>query len=264
MKQRDNEWRRSRLGDVTASRFGDLLTTASATGVFSTGGSRGAWHVVESGKTVSGDFARKTDANERKRELATEWQKTHWSQTAESYLDEKLSELIHCQPADVWRSDPTDWGTANEPLAFEAAIPVIQSHFGETLSRPVDEFAYIRHPTEPHIGCSPDGLIGDDGLLELKCFYSGAKFIHAYRFGLVVPPEHVPQVQGQLWVTGRKWSVFAIFDPRVRASGLDPLLWIRVERDDDYIDNVLAPRVTAFRDYLRAEYERLIGGNEPF
>ena len=259
MKQRDNQWRQLRLGDVTASRFSDVLTTPSMSRIFSVEGERGAWHVLQEGAVISGDYTRKADADEYRSELAAEWRKTHWSQTAESYLNEKLAELIHCQPLDVWRSDATDWGAANEPNAFEAAIPLVQARFGVELSLPVDEFAYLHHQTEDHIGCSPDGLIGDTGLLELKAPYNPAKWITAKRHGLTVPTEYVSQVQGQLWVSGRQWCAFGYFDPRVAASGLDPLLMIRVERDNDYIDSTLVPRVLAFRDYLYAEYEALVG-----
>ncbi len=260
MKQRDNEWRQRRLPDITASRFGDILTEPSPRGVFTTGGSRGAWYVRgKNGGRVTFDFKRKADADERKAKMVAEWKKTAWSQTAETYLNEKLTELLTGQPHDTWGSDATDWGTANEPHAFEAAIPVISAMFFTPLLLPEGEFAYIHHATEPGIGCSPDGLIGDDGLAEIKCPYNCAKWVAAKRKGLILPPEYVPQVQGQLWVCGRKWCAFCYFDPRVAASGLDPLLWIRIERDNDYIDNVLAPRVIAFRDYLKAEHVAMVG-----
>lgn len=259
MKQRDNRWRQRRLGDVTGSRFADVLSRPSASGVFKIEGKRGEYYVAGyDGEILGGCFATKADAEERRRDFLAEWQKTHWSESAESYVDEKLAELIHCVPGDVWRSDATDWGTAQEPNAFEAAIPVIQSLFHQELSLPVNEYAYIAHPTEPHIGCSPDGIIGDDATAEIKCFYNGAKWMRMRRRGIFLPPEHKPQVQGQLWVTGRKWCAFCVFDPRVIAKGLDPLLMLRIERDDDYIDNVLAPRITAFRDYLYTEYDKLV------
>lgn len=267
MKQRDNLWRQMRLGDVTASRFSDVLTTPVAKGVFATSGERGAWFVVREGETISGCYTRKADADERKAEFVAEWRTTQWSETAETYLSDKVSELLNCKPADVWRSDATDWGTANEPLAFEAAIPVIKERFGETLSLPENEFAYIHHSTEPYIGCSPDGIIGDDGLCEIKCPYNGGKWVTAKRAAdrgeWTVPAENVAQVQGSLWITGRQWYAFCYFDHRVQASGIDPLLVIKVERDDDYI-NILAPKVIAFRDYLRGEYRKLAGGEGPF
>jgi len=262
LKQRDNEWRQARLGEVTASRFADVLTEPSTAGVFTIvgrtfRGSARMWDLFSEGQLVW-TFSRKSNAEQHKLDAAKEWKKTHWSATAESYLNEKLAELIHCKPADVWKREATDWGMINEPHAFEAAIPVIESTFGEKLSLPENEFAYIHHPTEPGIGCSPDGIIGEDGLIEIKCPFNGAKWIAMGRRGLILPAEHVPQVQGSLWVTGRSWYVFCYFDPRVKASGLDPLLHVRIERDDAYINDLLAPRILAFRDYLTAEYEKLI------
>lgn len=225
VQQRSDAWRKMRLGDVTASRFHCPLTQP---------------------RTKSARLA------------------GEWSATAESYLNELLSELLHCAPSDTWRSDATDWGTENEPHAFEAAIPVVEERFHEKLSLPEGEHAYIHHPTEPHIGCSPDGVIGGDGLLEIKCPYNGAKWIAMKRRGLTLPAENRAQVQGSLWVSGRRWYAFCYFDSRVANSGIDPLLMMRVDRDDTYIDEVLAPRVLAFRDYLTSEYERLTHEGRPF
>ena len=261
MRQRSTEWRRARLGDVTASRFHEVLTNPSTTGVHPVIGKRGEWFVEGTGKLP---YTKKADAEAARKEALAVWKEENWSASAEAYLDEKLAEMISGVPLDVWRHKATDWGMQNEPHAFEASIPVIQERFGEELSLPVDEFAYIHHPTEPYIGCSPDGVMGKDGLLEIKCPYNGAKWISMYRNGLTVPKEYVPQVQGSLWVTGRTWYAFCYYDPRVTNSGLDPLLVTRIERDDDYIDNVLAPKVLRFRDYLRAEYAKMVASREPF
>lgn len=264
MEQRSHEWRMARLGQVTASRFHEPLTESKAAGIFSVEGERGNWAVLKQGEVVKDGFARKADAETWKRGLVDEWRSTHWSATAESYLNEKLAELITCQPSDTWSHPATEWGQENEPYAFEQAIPAIAQYFGSPLDLPEDEYAYIEHATEEFIGCSPDGICGKDGLLEIKCPYNPSRWIGMKRFGLTVPREYVPQVQGSLWVTGRKWYAFCYYDPRMMNSGVDPLQITKVERDDAYIDNVLAPRVIAFRDYLRAEYKRLVGQKEPF
>lgn len=287
LTQRSTGWRMARLGCVTASRFGDVLATPSAKGIFSVGGSKGAWHVDREAKTLTGDYTRKADAEERKAEMAAEWRTTAWSQTANTYMCELVAESIHCQPSDTWRSDATDWGIAQEPVAFERVGPVIERVCSAPLRMPVDEFAFVHHPTEQYIGCSPDGIIGDHGLTEIKCPYDGAKWIRAAlaleditdaadadeitpeqaeqsRISVFMTPEYKPQVQGQLWVAGRKWCMFVYFDPRVEASGLDPLLYVKVYRDDEYIDTILAPRVIAFRDYMRKQVHRLIKTEGPF
>jgi len=223
MHQRSTEWRQLRLGSVTASRFKDVMTEPRTKAAKEAG---------------------------------------EWSDTARSYAIEKLTELVTCQPLDVWRSDATDWGTAQEPHAFELAVPAIQERFGEELILPEGDFAYIHHPTEDHVGCSPDGVIGDDGLLEVKCPYNPVNHLRTVLSG-EMPKQHAPQVQGSLWICERKWYAFCSFDPRVAASGLDPLFVVRVERDDEYIER-LAARVIAFRDWMMEEYERLIKKHKPF
>ena len=76
-------------------------------------------------------------------------------------------------------------------------------------------FAYRDENRE--VGCSPDGLVGDDGALELKC-PKAATHLRWLAIG-EVPREHAMQVQGQIWVTGRQWVDFMSYHP-----GLPPLI----------------------------------------
>jgi hypothetical protein len=76
-------------------------------------------------------------------------------------------------------------------------------------------------------GASPDALIGDDGLLEIKTRLPHLQI--ALLLSGEIPGEHRAQLQGQLWVTERSWVDFVSYWP-----GL-PLVRIRVERDDEYI-----------------------------
>jgi predicted phage-related endonuclease len=77
-------------------------------------------------------------------------------------------------------------------------------------------------------GCSPDGLVGDDGIIEIKCPSSA---VHVgYLLEGVLPIDYFQQIHGQLLVTGRKWADFFSFYP-----GLRPLL-VRVEPDKKFID----------------------------
>lgn len=92
----------------------------------------------------------------------------------------------------------------------------------------VQQVGFITHPDFPSVGASPDGLIGTDGGLELKCPRSSA--IHLERFLSGIPAEYIPQIQGCMWVTGRKWWHFCSYDPRMPAS--HQLLHILVPRDD--------------------------------
>jgi putative phage-type endonuclease len=112
------------------------------------------------------------------------------------------------------------WGVDNEPLAREA----YEIKTGEFVS----EAGFIIHPKFDFVGISPDGLINDDGGLEIKCPKSPE--IHLQRFILGVPEEYKPQIQGGLWVTGRLWWDFVSYDPDT-AEGFK-LLTIRVLRDE--------------------------------
>lgn len=74
---------------------------------------------------------------------------------------------------------------------------------------------------------SPDGLVGEDGQIEIKCPIASTAC--AYLLGVKGSDEYYPQVQGQLLVTGRKWADLVIYYP-----GLRPLI-IRWERDEVFI-----------------------------
>lgn len=91
------------------------------------------------------------------------------------------------------------------------------------------------------IGASPDRLVGDDGLLEIKV---PAEHTHvSYLLTRGVDAEYYPQVQGQLWVTGRAWLDIMSYHPEM------PPALIRVERDDSFI-RVLSAAVTTFSQEL--------------
>ena len=113
----------------------------------------------------------------------------------------------------------------------------------------VDETGFVVHDEYSWIGCSPDGLIGDDGLLEIK-----------YRKTLKTFKEHaalranksvIDQVQTQLFVTGRKWCDYVNYwrsDDHDKEKGLRE----RIEREQAYIDNTLLPAfISLWRDTNR-------------
>ncbi len=82
-------------------------------------------------------------------------------------------------------------------------------------------------------GASVDGLIDDDGSLEIKCFLQATKLSEILIDG-VVNEDVMDQVQGGLWITGRKWCDFALFCPALKKIGRD-LTVIRIYRDEEYI-----------------------------
>lgn len=90
---------------------------------------------------------------------------------------------------------------------------------------------------EGKFGCSPDGLVGDDGMIQIKC---PSMAVHVgYLLDNKVPTDYFQQVQGELYVTGRKWSDFISYYP-----ALKPLI-VRVERDEKFI-TALASELSKF------------------
>jgi len=105
----------------------------------------------------------------------------------------------------------------------------------------VQQVGFIEHQEFPFAGASPDGLIDDDGGLELKCPRDSR--IHLDRFLSGVPAEYIPQIQGCMWVTGRQWWHFASYDPRMPES--HRLLIIKVPRDEAVIAKIQAAVLAA-------------------
>lgn len=83
------------------------------------------------------------------------------------------------------------------------------------------------------IGGTPDGFIGDDGLIEVKCPFNGGNHLKSLLTGKIYNTDYIYQIQGYLWVTNRKWCDFVTYDPDL-IEGLQ-LNVIRVKRDDELI-----------------------------
>lgn len=121
----------------------------------------------------------------------------------------------------------------------------------------VEEIAFVNHPTIAMAGASPDGMIGDDGLVEIKCPNS-ATHIETL-LGGAVPDKYVKQMQFQMACTGRQWCDFASFDPRLPENMR--LFVKRVERDVAMVEEIEAEVASFLSEVdttvaaLRAQYE---------
>lgn len=141
-----------------------------------------------------------------------------FSKAAESYAVELVAERITGYPLDA---ESTDWMMRGTRLEKEARR---WYEFNQGVEVEEVTFCYNDDKT---VGCSPDGLIGDVGLLELKC--PAAKTHIGHLLGKTNPAS-ITQVQGQLWVTGRSFVDAVSYCP-----GLPPVL-IRHHRDEEFLD----------------------------
>ena len=156
-----------------------------------------------------------------------------------NYLADLVVERLTGNKTESFTNAAMQWGVDQEPIA-RAEYEVKTGNF-------VDQIAFVDHPTIANFGCSPDGLVGDDGLIEIKCPNTATHIDYVMQDK--VPTKYIPQIQCQLAVTGRKWCDFVSFDPRL-PDGLQILI-VRLERDNKYIEKLEA-RVVKFLDEVNS------------
>ncbi|SOY56807.1 lambda exonuclease family protein [Cupriavidus taiwanensis] len=91
-------------------------------------------------------------------------------------------------------------------------------------------------------GYSTDGLIEDDGLIEIKSLVSAIGVLEMWRTGDL--SDYIHQIQGGMWLTGRKWCDFIMYAPQLKNVGKE-LYYRRVMRDDAFIEK-MEPQLMAF------------------
>jgi putative phage-type endonuclease len=144
-----------------------------------------------------------------------------------NYKAQLVVERLTGVPSDSYQSPAMAWGVDNEPLARLMYVLKTRNQ--------VEECGFFEHG-ELAAGASPDGLIGKDGVLEVKC-PNTATMIETLQTGQV-PKVYYAQIQGQMWITGRKWADFVSFDPRLSENA--KIIIIPVPRDDIYIEKLEA------------------------
>lgn len=145
------------------------------------------------------------------------------AETRKKYKLRLIAERMSGMSQDSFSNAAMEWGVEQEAyarMAYEVAKDVL-----------VDKTGFWHHPDIAFVGVSPDGLVNDDGLVEIKCPKTETHI--DYMLDDKVPAKYYKQIQCQLWVTGRQWCDFISFDPRMPA--LKQLFVIRCPRDDDFI-----------------------------
>jgi putative phage-type endonuclease len=113
--------------------------------------------------------------------------------------------------------------------------PAARATYELVTGREVTLSDFVQHPMLPFSGASPDGLVVDDGQIEIKCPTS---LTHLDTLANEkMPDEHWPQVQWGMACTGRSWCDFVSYDPRFSAPGMQIYIQ-RVERDDTLIEKL--------------------------
>ena len=153
------------------------------------------------------------------------------SSSAPGYMNQLLADWLAGRVLDAVEANY--WMERGNELEQQAR----DSYEFETENK-VQQVGFVYFDEDKQVGCSPDGLIDyippfvGDGLLEIKC--PKASTLIEYYLNNQLPGKYKPQVQGQLWITGRDWCDFYVFHP-----ALNPFK-IRVERNDEYIETMSA------------------------
>ena len=165
------------------------------------------------------------------------------SKMSETYMIELIAEVLTGNSKPFFENDAMRWGTETEPQA--RAMYAVNNDFVD-----VKEVAFVEHNEQ--VGISPDGLIGEDGLLEIKCPNTTTQLKRALSDDYSA--DYKAQIQMQLWVTEREWCDFLSFDPRLDCEA--GYLQQRVFRDEEYIEE-MKTKVYAFVEKMNEIIEQL-------
>lgn len=149
--------------------------------------------------------------------------KTGWGASRANYMAELIAERLTGEPAPSYSNAAMQWGTEKEPEA--------RDYYEFFADASVEQVAFVHHPSIADSGASPDGLVGADGLVEIKC-PNTATHIDTL-LGAAGPSKYMTQMQWQMACTGRKWCDFVSYDPRMPDSMR--IFVSRIIRDDDMI-----------------------------
>ena len=163
--------------------------------------------------------------------------------TRRSYMDELLAEKLGCV-IEGFTSAAMERGTELEPVA--------RSQYEVERDAMVQEAGFIMHPTIKGFGASPDGLVGDDGLIEIKS-PNTVTHLATLESG-TIDGKYQWQMLAQMACTGRQWCDFMSYDDRM-PDDLQSVI-IRFERDDKRIAQ-METEVSAFVAELNERFQAI-------
>lgn len=155
--------------------------------------------------------------------------KTGEAAARKDYRAQIVAEILTGKPCeDGFTNAAMQWGTEQEPFA-RAAYETMREVM-------VDQCGLVLHPTIERGAASPDGLVGTDGLVEIKCPKTATHI--EYIIGGKAPAKYQPQMLWQMACTNRQWCDFVSFDPRLPQDM--QLFVVRFERDQKRIEEMEA------------------------
>jgi len=170
--------------------------------------------------------------------------KAGYSTSRANYMAEIVVEILTGSATDFYQNSAMLWGTNTEPLA--------RASYEALTGELVEEVGFVPHPTIAMSGASPDGLVGDSGLIEIKCPNTSTHIETV--LGQDVPSKYMAQMQWQMACTGRSFCDFVSYDPRLPEEM--QIFVKRVQRDEEMI-KTLEEEVSKFLSEVTVKIDQL-------
>lgn len=163
--------------------------------------------------------------------------KSGYGASRENYKSQLIVERMTGESQSGFTNAAMEWGIEHEEQA--------RILYEFTFDAAVTEVGFIKHAMIKNFGASPDGFVGDDGLIEIKC--PNTKTHLDYILTGKIPPKYILQMHAQMMCTGRFWCDFVSFDPRVpenmqmfvKRVPLDVELAVEIGNEVDQFNNEL-------------------------
>ena len=170
--------------------------------------------------------------------------KSGYSASRANYEAQLICEILTSKSAESFTNAAMQWGTEIEPLA--------RAQYELKTGNMVNQVGFVVHPMIEQAGASPDGLIGEDGCIEIKCPNTSTHLDTL--LSQKVPSKYITQMTWQMVCTGRKWCDFVSYDPRLPEN---LQLYIeRIELDEEY-GKKLESEVKGFLEEVNEKVEKL-------
>ena len=170
--------------------------------------------------------------------------KSGYSASRANYEAQLICEILTGKPAESYSNAAMAWGTETEPLA--------RAQYELKTGEMVNQVGFVVHPMIEQAGASPDGLVGSEGLIEIKCPNTSTHLDTL--LAQKVSSKYITQMTWQMVCTGRKWCDFVSYDPRLPENL--QLFVQRIELDEDYAKK-LQNEVVMFLVEVNEKVEKL-------
>ena len=192
------------------------------------------WYAIRCGKVTASKV----------NDIMTKVKSGGYGASRDNYMADIICERLTGKPTGGFTSDSMQWGVDNEAAA--------RKEYGNITFNDVTEIGFVEHPVLKMAGCSPDGLVSTDGLIEIKCPNTNTHIDTL--LSKKIDKKYNCQMQMQMDCTDRKWCDYVSYDPRL-PEGMRIVI-IRVNRDEEFL-KLMRAEIKFFNDEVEKKIQQL-------